>query len=228
MDKHDKINQYDFVEIIQVPEEYEGMIDIGDIGVVIEKHSEESFEIECLTPDGSYKWLETLHRRYLSKHLGASKERGSNRDMLQKSAVLGSLIGTGFGALIGVGLGAITKSVSGILIGLISGLMLGLITGALTAALTVKTAGTTGGVGVGYYTGTIVGGIFGLIFGALIPTSLRIKAHTEGLPVLDALVMGRFETAVLFGFLVSILDTIVGVWVAGRNADPRSTKGNQP
>ena len=228
MDKPDKINQYDFVEIIQVPEEYEGIMDVGDIGVVIEKYSDESFEIECLTPDGSYKWSETLNRRYLSKYLRASKGRGNNQDMMRKSIVLGSLIGTGFGALIGAGLGAITKNLGGILIGLTIGLVLGLITGAITAALTVKTAGTTGGVGVGYYTGTIVGGILGLVFGALIPTSLRIKAHTEGLPVLDALAIGRFETAVLFGFLVSILDTIVGVWIGGRNSDPKNIKGNKP
>ena len=220
MDNHDKINQYDFVEIIQVPEEYEGIIDAGDIGVVVEKHSDESFEIECLTPDGSYKWSETLNRRYLSKHLRAPKWRGNTHHVMKRSVVLGSVVGTGFGALIGAGIGAITKNINGILVGLVIGLLLGLVTGAITAALTVKTAGTTGGVGVGYYTGTIVGGILGLTFGALIPTSLRVKAHTEGLPVLDALAIGRFETAVLFGFLVSILDTIVGVWIGGRNSDP--------
>ncbi|SRR6266496_1758747 len=224
MDNDDKINQYDFIEIIQVPQEYEGIIDVGDIGVVLEKYSDESFEIECLTPDGSYKWSETLNRKYLSKHLGVSKRRGNPQDMMQSSVVLGSVIGMGFGVLIGAGLGAITRSLNGILIGLIIGLVLGLITGALTAALTVKTAGTTGGVGVGYYTGTIFGGVFGLIFGALIPDTLRVMAHTEDLPVLDALALGRFETAVLFGFLVSILDTIVGVWIGGRNSDPRNLK----
>jgi hypothetical protein len=223
MDKNDRINQYDFVEIIQVPEEYEGVIDLGDIGVVVEKYSDQSFEIECLTPDGSYKWSETLNRRYLSKHLGVSKTRGM-QDIMQRSITLGSLIGAGFGTLIGAGIGAITRNLNGIFLGSMIGLVLGFVTGALTAALTVKTAGTTGGVGVGYYTGAVFGGIFGLIFGALIPTSLRIKAHTEGLPVLDAFAIGRFETAVLFAFLVSILDTIVGVWIGGRNSDPRNWK----
>jgi hypothetical protein len=223
MDTHDKINQYDFVEIIQVPEEYEGVIDVGDIGVVVEKYSDESFEIECVTADGSYKWLETLNRRFISKHLGISKaRRNQDRNIMRRSVKLGSAIGTAFGALIGAGLGTITRSFNGIFIGLFIGLVLGLITGALTAALTVKIAGTTGGVGVGYYTGTIFGGIFGLIFGALIPTSLRINAHTEGLPVLDALALGRFETAILFGFLLSILDTIVGVWIGGKNSEPRN------
>jgi hypothetical protein len=225
MNNEDKINQYDLVKVIHVPEEYEGVIDVGDIGVVVEKYSDESFEIECVTPDGSYKWLETLHRRYISKHLGASESQRSNhQNMMRSSVTLGSLIGTGFGALIGAGLGAITKSLNGILIGLFIGLALGLITGALTAALTVKTAGTTGGVGVGYYTGTIFGGIFGMILGALIPTSLRMSAHTEDLPVLDAFALGRFETAVLLGFLLSILDTIVGVWIGGRNSAPRNLK----
>jgi len=224
MDNPDKINQYDVVKVIHVPEEYEGVIDAGDIGVVVEKYDEENFEIECVTPDGSYKWLEPLNIRYVSKHLISSSKARETVDegMMQKSITLGSVIGTGFGAFIGAGLGAITKSLNGILIGLVIGLVLGVITGALTAALTVKTAGTTGGVGVGYYTGTIAGGIFGMIVGALIPTSLRMSAHTEGLPVLDALAIGRFETAILFGFLLSILDTIVGVWIGGKNFIPRN------
>ena len=60
MDNCNNINQYDLVEVIQVPEEYEGVIDIGDIGVVVEKYDDENFEIECVKPGGSYKWLETL------------------------------------------------------------------------------------------------------------------------------------------------------------------------
>jgi hypothetical protein len=63
--KYDNIDQYDLVEIIRVPEEHKGVIDIGDIGVVVEIDDNESFEIECLRPDGSYKWLETLHSKYL-------------------------------------------------------------------------------------------------------------------------------------------------------------------
>src|SRR4030095_6236282 len=192
MDSHGKINQYDLVRIVQVPEKLEGVVDIGDIGVVVEKYDEENLEIECVTQDGSFKWLETLNARYVSKHLHASKTRGrSNELSLQKSVILGSMIGTACGVLIGSGLGAITKSLNGILVGLVIGLVLGAITGALTAALTVKTGGTTGGVGVGYYTGMLFGGALGLVLGALIPTSLRMRAHTEDLPVLDALMMGR-------------------------------------
>jgi hypothetical protein len=70
----------------------------------------------------------------------------------------------------------------------------------------------------------LLGGISGMLLGALIPTSLRISAHTEGLPLLDALVTGRFETAILTSFLLSILDTIVGVWISGKNQIPRNLK----
>jgi hypothetical protein len=225
MDNQDKIHQYDFVEIIQVPEEYQGLIDVGDIGVVVEKQDEQNFEIECVTPDGSFKWLETLNIRYVSRHLRSlSKVRENTKNLMRNSVAWGSVIGASVGALTGAGLGAITKTLHGILIGLAIGLVLGLITGALTAAATVKTAGTTGGVGMGYYTGTIVGGIIGLIVGALIPTSVRLSAHTQNLPVLDALAMGRFESAILFGFFLSILATIVGVWIGGKNYVPRNVK----
>lgn len=63
--KYDNIDQYDLVEIVQVPEGYQAIIEIGDIGVVLEIDDNESFEIECIRPDGSYKWLETLNRRYV-------------------------------------------------------------------------------------------------------------------------------------------------------------------
>jgi hypothetical protein len=51
-----------------------------------------------------------------------------------------------------------------------------------------------------------------------------MRAHTENLPVLDALMMGRFESAVLAGFLLSILATIVGVWIGGKNYIPRNKR----
>ena len=229
MDRHFKIDQYDLVEVIQVPEEYSGVMDVGDTGVVVEKYDEKNFEIECLLPGGSTKWLQTLHIKYIrlkSKDPYSAWIRKSldGRSMMRSSVILGTLIGAGVGALTTGGLGAITRSLNGILIGLAIGLVLGGITGALTAALTVKTAGTTGGVGVGYYTGMLLGGALGLLLGTLIPTSWRMQAHTEGLPVLDALAMGRFETAVMVGFYLSILATIVGVWIGGRNSVPRNLK----
>lgn len=222
MDNRDKINQYDLVEIIQVPERLEGVIDIGDIGVVVEKYDDKNFEVECIEPGGSYKWLKLLNIRYVrlrSKDPFSSWANESLRDqsITETSIILGVVIGAIFGALMGAGLGAITTSLTGILIGLVIGLILGVVTGALTAALTVKTAGRTGGIGVGYFTGMIFGAVFGMILGALIPASLRMSAHTGGLPLLDALMMGRFQTAVLTSFLLSILATIVGVWIGGKN-----------
>ena len=222
MDNGDKINQYDLVEIIQVPERLEGLIEIGDIGVVVRKYDDRNFEVECVEPGGSHKWLKSLNIRYVrlrskDPFSGWAKKALADRSIIQTSIPLGVVIGAIFGALIGVGLGAITRSFNGILIGLAIGLLLGIVTGALTAALTVKTAGTSGGIGVGYFTGMLFGGVFGMLLGALIPDSLRMRAHTEGLPVLDALMMGRFETAVLASFTLSILATIVGVWVGGKN-----------
>ncbi|HLO31867.1 MAG TPA: hypothetical protein VK249_22145 [Anaerolineales bacterium] len=229
MDNHDTINQYDLVEIIQVPEQYEGVVDVGDIGVVVEKYDDENFEVECLKPDDSCKWLVQLNIQYIRLKSRDPFSRWAKKSLIEKpilqtSIILGTVIGGIFGALIGVGLGAITRSLSAILIGLFIGLVLGMVTGAVTAALTVKIAGTTGGVGVGFYTGMVFGGFLGMVLGALIPTSLRLSAHTEGLPMLDALMLGRFETAMLTGFLLSTLGTIVGVWIGGKNEVPRNLK----
>ena len=229
MDDRENINQYDLVEIIRVPEKLEGVIDIGDIGVVVEKYDDENFKIECLQPGDSYKWLEPLSIKYVrlkskDPFSGWMKTSLIDKSMTRNSIILGAVIGAIFGALIGAGLGAITRSLNGIFIGLFIGLILGVITGALTAALTVKTAGTTGGIGVGYFTGMLFGGIFGMILGALLPASWRMSAHTEGLPVLDALMLGRFETAILTSFLLSILATIVGIWIGGKNLVPRNLK----
>lgn len=227
MDRRDRIDPYDLVEITRVPEEYAGIMQVGDTGVVVEKYDEQHFEIECIRPGGASKWLGPLHVRYIrlkSKDpysMWIERSLGG-RSMMRSSVRLGSIIGAGMGALTGGGLGAITGSPAGFLLGLAVGLLLGGITGAITAALTVKTAGTAGGIGVGYYTGMLFGGAFGLLIGALIPSSLRMRAHTEGLPVLDALAAGRFETAIMTGFALSILATIVGVWIAGRNSVPEN------
>ena len=229
MKEREIIDQYDLVEIVQVPERFQDVIDMGDTGVVVEKYDEETFVVECLQPGDSYKWLKPLnvkHIRLKSKDPFSrwAETSLSDKAMMQKSVRLGSGIGAVSGALIGGGLGLITRSFNGILIGLVIGLILGAVTGAIAAALTVKTAGTTGGIGIGFYTGMVFGGIFGMILGSLIPPSLLVSAHTEGLPMLDALTMGRFETAMLLGFLLSTLATIVGVWIGGKNETPRTLR----
>jgi hypothetical protein len=229
MDDREEIDQYDLVEVIQVPQKLEGLINLGDIGVVVEKYDDENFQVECLQPGGSTKWLERLDVRYVQLRSKDPynpwiEKSLANEPIMQKSIILGMWVGMVFGGVIGAAFGAITRTFTGTLVGLVIGMVLGLITGALTAALTVKTAGTTGGIGVGYFTGMVVGGVFGTTLGALTPTSLRISAHTEGLPVLDALASGRFETAMLTGFLLSILGTMVGTWVGGKNLIPRNLK----
>jgi hypothetical protein len=143
---------------------------------------------------------------------------------MQRSILLGIALGAIFGGLMGAAFGAITATLNGILVGLAIGLALGILTGALTGASTARTAGTTGGVSFGAYTGMALGGILGLVIGVSIPTSLRMSANTQGMPVLDALMLGRFETAMLSSFLLSILGTIVGAWVGGKNLVPRTLK----
>jgi MFS family permease len=229
MYEREEINQYDVVEVIRVPEQHKGVIDIGDTGVVVEKYDDENLEVECIQPGGTSKWLEKLSIRYVRLRSKDPYHRWITstlpaRPLMKTSVLLGSVVGAVFGGLIGAGLGAITMTFNGILVGLVVGLLFGAITGALTAALTVKTAGTTGGIGVGYFVGMLFGGVFGMFLGVLIPTSWRESAHTEGLPVLDALMMGRFETAILLSFLLSILATIVGIWIGGKNYIPRNLK----
>lgn len=223
--KRSRIDDYDLVEIVLVPEEYQGVMDIGDVGVVIEKYDEKTFEVECVLPGGTSKWfamLSSKHVKLRSKDpYNRWAKRSFHKTLMQKSLRLGALVGMGFGALIGAGFGAISMTLSGILIGTVAGTILGLLTGVPTAALTARLAGTDGGIGVGYFIGMVFGGVYGVILGALIPPSLRTMAQTDGLPVLDALMMGRFETAMLSGFLLSILATIVGAWVGQENLIPR-------
>jgi hypothetical protein len=151
-----------------------------------------------------------------------------NESIMQKSVVLGAVIGAICGGPIGAAFGAITLTLNGTLIGLMIGLVLGVATGALTAALTVKTAGTTGGIGVGYFTGMVFGGVFGMILGALIPPSLGVSSPTEGLPMFEVLMPGRFGTAMFMSFSLSILATIVGVWIGGNNLIPEKMETVAP
>lgn len=223
------IDRYDLVEVIEVPAKYADVMNVGDVGVVLEKHDGHIFDVECIEPGGTHKWLAKLHVEHIrlkSRDPFSRWEKASLTDpsIMRPSIQLGSRIGGIVGALMGIGLGAITQNINGILLGFAIGLIFGVVNGILTAVVTVKAAGLTGGVGVGYFAGMLFGGIFGMIVGALIPTALRLRAATEGLPILDALVMGRFDTAVLISFTFSILDTIVGVWISGKNQIPRNLK----
>ncbi len=151
-----------------------------------------------------------------------------NETIMRKSIILGVAIGTVFGASIGAALGAVTRTLSGILAGLVIGLILGIVTGALTAALTVKTAGTTGGIGVGYFTGIFFGAMFGMVLGILIPAPWWTRLPTDALPVLDVLMVTRFEKVIHMSFLFSVLAAIVGVWVSGKNLVTTNLEINKP
>ncbi|HEX6035859.1 MAG TPA: hypothetical protein VFY83_15580 [Anaerolineales bacterium] len=230
MTGREKIDLYDLVEVIQIPESLEGVIDLGDVGVVVEKHNDRNFHVECVQPGGPSKWLATLNVRYIRLR---SKDpyskwvkRSQDRTLMQRSVTSGAVIGAVFGIVIGAVFGAITMTLDGVLIGAMVGSILGIITGVPTAALTAKIAGTTGGIGAGYFIGMVFGGVLGLILGALVPPTLWMSAQTEAMPVLSALMQGRFETAISTSFLLSVLATIVGSWIAGNNLVPRDLKDN--
>src|SRR5215211_5864880 len=106
MVNREDINQYDLVEVVQVPAEYEGVIDIGDVGIVVEKYSSRNFEIESIEPDGSSKWLaplNTKHLRLRSKdpYHRWIKKTLVDKPIMQKSITLGSAVGAISGMLIG-------------------------------------------------------------------------------------------------------------------------------
>ena len=117
MVNRESIDQYDLVEVVQVPGEYEGVIDIGDVGVVVEKYSSRNFEIESLEPDGSSKWLVPLNIKYLrlrskDPYHRWIKKTLVDKPIMQKSITLGSIVGGVCGMLIGGGLGALTGNLS--------------------------------------------------------------------------------------------------------------------
>lgn len=145
-----------------------------------------------------------------------------NKELYLKSSNFGAIAGMGFGILIGALTGALTSSWDGIQFGIIVGIVLGLLTGSLTGALTVRVAGRTGGVSTGAYTGMVFGAILGGVLGIFIPDSFRASVATLHILVLDVLTQGRFETAALLSFQISILATMVGAWVGGRNLQPRN------
>jgi hypothetical protein len=152
------------------------------------------------------------------------KTMSENKKLYLNSILFGAIAGVGFGILIGAITGTLTASWSGIRFGMLIGSILGLLTGALTGALTVRIAGRTGGVSTGAYTGMVFGAVLGGILGIFIPNSFRASVASLHILVLDVLTQDRFQTAVLLSFQISILGTMVGAWVSGRNFQGRGTK----
>jgi hypothetical protein len=144
-----------------------------------------------------------------------------SKELYLKSSIFGSLLGIGFGTLIGALTGILSAAWNGILFCAIAGFILGIPTGILTGAVVVWTSGRTGGVSTGAYTGMVFGALFGGLLGIFIPDSFRAAVATLHILVLDVLTHGRFETAILLSYLVSITATMVGAWIGGRNLKPR-------
>ncbi|MBT3339127.1 MAG: hypothetical protein HN855_10355 [Anaerolineae bacterium] len=137
--------------------------------------------------------------------------------LLQQSAVFGAIIGEIAGAIIGTATGFLTMNLTGILLGFTAGVILGALTGLLTGIIVGKIAGTSGGPSVGAYAGMAFGTFLGAITGLFIPETIRASIHALQVPALSALALSRFEMVSLFAFLLCILGTLVGVWVAGKN-----------
>ena len=62
------LREYDVVEVIDAPEDIAG-VTVGDLGAVLMVHelngSAVAYEVECVLPDGSAKWLGTFKRQHL-------------------------------------------------------------------------------------------------------------------------------------------------------------------
>ncbi|MBI5822612.1 MAG: hypothetical protein HZB18_01190 [Chloroflexi bacterium] len=145
-----------------------------------------------------------------------------NNNLYSKSVFFGAWLGGIFGGALGAATGVLSGMWSGVQFGALLGIILGVVTGALTGVLTVRTAGETGGVSTGAYSGMVFGAFLGLIFGIFIPESFRLSILALDIVILNVLVQGRFEAAVLVSFLLSALATAVGAWISGRNLKPRS------
>lgn len=147
-----------------------------------------------------------------------------NKISYMKSSTFGAGLGLVFGTIVGAITGSLSMSWEGILFCMAAGGILGLLTGTLTGAITVWTTGSTGGVSTGAYTGMLFGALLGGVLGIFIPDSFRTSVAALGILILNVLTQGRFETAVLLSFLVSLVGTIVGAWTGGRNLKPRGQK----
>lgn len=148
----------------------------------------------------------------------------NTNSLYKKSVIFGAWLGTAFGALVGAITGALSLTWYGVLYCLVWGAVIGLVTGVIVAILAVRTAGDSGGVSYGAYAGMLAGAILGGIFGALIPDSFRAYVISLDNLLLSVLAEGRFAIGVLMSFLVALVGTMVGSWVAGRNLIPRDVK----
>jgi len=137
--------------------------------------------------------------------------------LTRQSAVTGAIVGEIAGAIIGTLTGFLTMDLTGALMGFTVGVILGAFAGILVGMVVSKTAGATGGPSIGAYTGMGTGAVLGAMIGMLIPDYLRTSPILQQTRVLETLASSRFETIAFFAFLLCLLGTAVGVWVAGKN-----------
>lgn len=148
----------------------------------------------------------------------------NTQPLYKKSIIFGASIGTAFGALVGAITGSLSLTWYGVLYCLAWGAGIGLVTGIVVSILAVRTAGDSGGVSYGAYAGMLAGAVIGGVFGAFIPDSFRAAIISLDNLILSVLAEGRFAIGVLMSFLVCLVGTMVGSWVAGRNFIPRDVK----
>ena len=135
----------------------------------------------------------------------------------RQSAVTGAIVGEIAGAIIGTITGALTMDLTGALMGFTVGIILGALVGIVVGMVVSKTAGANGGPSIGAYSGMGTGAILGAMIGMFVPNALRMSPMILQTRILETLASSRFETIAFFAFLVCLLGTAVGVWVAGRN-----------
>lgn len=57
-----KLEEYDVVKILAIPELRQNCVEIGDIGTIVYVYPNDNFEVECVMSDGSTKWLAEFPR----------------------------------------------------------------------------------------------------------------------------------------------------------------------
>ena len=58
-----ELEEYDVVEICK--DSSQKNVSVGDKGTIVLLHSNNEFEVECVNPDGTTKWLHTMPRNVL-------------------------------------------------------------------------------------------------------------------------------------------------------------------
>ena len=64
-----ELRTYDVVEVISLPRDVSNLVSEGDEGTVLMVYEDgignKAYEVECVLPNGTNKWLHTFERRHL-------------------------------------------------------------------------------------------------------------------------------------------------------------------